>query len=340
MRGGEWMGVSGGRRIPAGWGLAGLSILALATLALGPFVGGTSLPLGVLSGGGTEAEQMIFWKLRVPQVLVAFLAGSGLALSGMTFQAIFRNPLATPFTLGVASGAALGAAIYVYSGVDLGIPGLPGITLFAFAGALGAVSLVVGLTASRRGLSTAGVLLAGVAVSFFCSSLLMFVQYISKMGHSIKILHWMMGGLNVFGYEPVFQVLPFVMAGAGVILLLGAELNLLLLGDDLAASRGVAVRRVKLGLFAVTSLAVAGVVAVCGPIGFVGMMVPHVARLLFGADHRVLGPACLLSGGVFLVLCDRLARSVVPPAEVPVGVITALLGGPFFLWLLLRRGLH
>lgn len=327
------------RRIPVGWSLAGFALLAALTLVLAPFVGGTALPWEVVTGGGTAAEEMIFWKLRVPQVLVAFIAGAGLALSGMTFQALFRNPLATPFTLGVASGAALGAAIYVYSGIDLGIPGLSGISVFAFVGALGAISLVYGLTATRRGLSTAGVLLAGVAVSFFCSSLLMFIQYISKMGHSVRILHWLMGGLNVFGAEQIFQVLPFVVVGSAVILFLGRELNLLLVGEDIAASRGVAVKQVKLALFAVTSLTVAGVVAVCGPIGFVGMMVPHIVRLLVGADHRVLGPACLLFGGTFLVLCDRLGRVVVAPADVPVGVITALLGGPFFLWLLLRRGL-
>lgn len=320
------------------WGLASLALLAVAAVAVAPFLGATVLPWRVVIGPSTPAEHLIFWQVRVPQVLVAFLAGSGLALSGMTFQAMFRNALATPFTLGVASGASLGAAIYVRAEIGLQIPGVPGIALFAFLGALGSISVVYGLSVARRGLSTAGMLLAGVAVSFFCSSLLLFVQYISRIGHSIQILHWLMGGLNVFGYQQVFQVLPFVATGAAVVLYLSRELNLLLLGEDLASSRGVAVARVKLVLFLVTSLAVAGVVSVTGPIGFVGMMVPHIVRLLVGPDHRVLGPATLLAGGSFLVVCDRLARVVVSPADLPVGVVTAMLGGPFFLWLLLRRG--
>jgi iron complex transport system permease protein len=269
-----------------GWALAGLALLTLLTLALAPLYGGMALPWEVYAGGGTSSQSLIFWKIRVPQVLTAFLAGSGLAVSGMTFQAMFRNPLATPFTLGVASGASLGAAIYIRSELRLDLPGFPGITLFAFVGALGAISIVYGLSVVRRGLSTAGMLLAGVAVSFFCSSLLMFIQYISRVGHSIQILHWVMGGLNVFGFQQVFQVLPFVVTGAAVTVYLSRELNLLLMGDDLAASRGVAVGRVKVALFLVTSLTVAGVVSVTGPIGFVGMMVPHIVRLLLGADHR------------------------------------------------------
>jgi len=325
-------------RLRAGWVLAGLALLTGVTVLLAPLYGGLALPWDVYAGGGTSSQSVIFWQIRVPQVITAFLAGAGLAVSGMSFQAMFRNPLATPFTLGVASGASLGAAIYIRSELSLDVPGFPGITLFAFVGALGAISIVYGLSVVRRGLSTAGMLLAGVAVSFFCSSLLMFIQYISRVGHSIQILHWVMGGLNVFGYQQVFQVLPFVVTGAAVTVYLSQELNLLLMGDDLAASRGVAVGRVKVTLFLVISLTVAGVVAVTGPIGFVGMMVPHIVRLVIGADHRVLTPACLLFGGTFLVLCDRLSRSVVPPADVPVGVITALLGGPFFLWLLLRRG--
>jgi len=331
-------GVPVRRRARTVWVVGSLLLLVLVTVGVAPFLGATVLPWGVATGQGTPADHLIFWEVRVPQVLVAFLAGSSLAISGMTFQAMFRNPLATPFTLGVASGASLGAAVYIRAEIGLGIPGLPGIALFAFLGALGAISVVYGLSVVRQGLSTAGMLLAGVAVSFFCSSLLLFVQYISRIGHSIQILHWLMGGLNVFGYQQVFQVLPFVVTGAAVVLYLSRELNLLLLGEDLASSRGVAVARVKLVLFLVTSLSVAGVVAVTGPIGFVGMMVPHIVRLLVGPDHRVLGPATLLAGGGFLVICDRIARVVVSPADLPVGVVTAMLGGPFFLWLLLRRG--
>lgn len=318
--------------------LLGLSLMAVAALMIAPFFGGFDLPFSVIWGDATRMESLVFWQMRVPQVLVAFLAGAGLSVSGMAFQAMFRNPLATPFTLGVASGASLGAALYLRSGVHVGIPGIPGVSVAAFLGAFAAIVLVYSLTTGRRKLSGASILLAGVAVSFCCSSLLLFVQYISKVGHSIRIMHWLMGGMQVFGYADVFNVLPFVVSGAAVLLYYRHELNLLVVGDDIAASRGVAVGRVKLILFFATSFTVAGVVAVCGPIGFVGMMMPHIARLIIGADHRVLTPASLLAGGIFLVLCDRLARTIVPPSDIPVGVVTALLGGPFFLWLLIRRG--
>lgn len=318
--------------------LSGLSLLAMAVLLTAPFFGGFDVPFSVLYGDATANESMVFWQMRVPQVMVAFLAGAGLSVSGMAFQAIFRNPLATPFTLGVASGASLGAALYVRSGLHLSLPGIPGISVASFLGAFAAILLVYSLSTGRRKLSPAGMLLAGVAVSFCCSSLLLFVQYISRVGHSIRIMHWLMGGMQIFGYADVFNVLPFVVSGAAVLLYYRHELNLLVVGDDIAASRGVAVGRTKLILFFATSFTVAGVVAVCGPIGFVGMMMPHIARLLIGADHRTLTPASLLAGGIFLVLCDRLSRTIVPPSDIPVGVVTALLGGPFFLWLLIRRG--
>ncbi len=318
--------------------LLGLGALSVAVLSLAPFFGGYHVPFSVILGKASASEAMVFWQMRVPQVMVAFLAGAGLSVSGMAFQAMFRNPLATPFTLGVASGASLGAALYVRSGLRLDLPGIPGVSVAAFLGAFAAIGLVYSLSTGRRKLSAAGMLLAGVAISFCCSSLLLFVQYISRVGHSIRIMHWLMGGMHVFGYADVFNVLPFVTSGAAVLFYYRHELNLLLVGDDIAASRGVAVGRVKITLFFATSFTVAGIVAVCGPIGFVGMMMPHIARLLIGSDHRTLTPASLLAGGVFLVLCDRLARTVVPPSEVPVGVVTSLLGGPFFLWLLIRRG--
>lgn len=318
--------------------LLGLVVLSVVALLTAPFFGGFDVPFSVLWGDATANQSMVFWQMRVPQVLVAFLAGAGLSVSGMAFQAIFRNPLATPFTLGVASGASLGAALYLRSGVQLSLPGIPGISVAAFLGAFAAILLVYSLSTGRRKLSPTGMLLAGIAVSFCCSSLLLFVQYISRVGHSIRIMHWLMGGMTVFGYADLFNVLPFVLSGAAILLYYRHELNLLLVGDDIAAARGVAVGRVKLLLFFATSFTVAGIVAVTGPIGFVGMMMPHIARLLIGSDHRTLTPASLLAGGVFLVLCDRLARLVVPPSGIPVGVVTALLGGPFFLWLLIRRG--
>ena len=192
------------------------------------------------------------------------------------------------------------------------------------------------LTRLRRGCSTATLLLAGVAVSFFFSSLILFLQYISDFSDTFRIIRWLMGGVEVSGYDSVLGLAPFVAVGCGMVFWLTNDLNLMTVGEDFAVSRGVAATRTKTLLFFCTSLTVGGVVSVCGPIGFVGMICPHICRLLVGHNHRHLAPATFLFGGVFLVLCDTVARSLVAPAEIPVGVITALLGGPFFLWLLVR----
>ena len=322
--------------------LVAIVVAALVVLVLSPFIGVGFTPLGaVLADGGIESE--IFWRMRVPRVISAFIAGGGLAVSGMAFQAMFRNPLATPFTLGVASGASLGAALYVRLGLMFSVLGISGISISAFLGALLSISLVYGLTRLRQGFSTAVMLLAGVAISFSFSSIILFVQYMSDFASSFHIVRWLMGGIESVGFSTVQTVLPFVAVGVGVVAFLTSELNLLALGDDVAASRGVSIHRVKTLLFLATSLMVGGVVAVCGPIGFVGMMAPHMCRLVIGPDHRYLAPATAVFGGAFLTLCDTIARTIIAPAEMPVGVITSLCGGPFFLWLLLggssKRGL-
>jgi len=315
-----------------------LGVVALAILFLSPFAGMQWISLRELSSSsGDEITKEIFWTLRVPRVLTAFLAGSTLALGGMTFQALFRNPLATPFTLGVASGASLGASVAVTLGFTISILGIGGTSMGAFLGALLAMSLVYGLTRLKEGFSTGTMLLSGVAISFFFSSLILFLQYSADLYNAFRMLRWVMGGLGLVGYDSLFNILPFTLSGVAILYFLTHELNLMLAGDDLALSRGVDVNKVKRILFFTVSLMVGSVVAVCGPIGFVGMMMPHIARKLVGADHRWLTPATFLAGGAFLVLCDTLARMVFAPAELPVGILTAFLGGPFFIWLLLRE---
>lgn len=305
-------------------------------LALAVFSVLAAVLSAVIGLGSTPMDAEILWRIRVPRVCLAFLAGASLAASGMVFQAMFRNPLATPFTLGVSSGASLGAALYVWFGLSFTVLGLSGISLSALAGAVLSIMLVYGLTQTSRGLSTGTMLLAGVAVSLFFSSLILFIQYMSDITNAFRIIRWLMGGLEVVGYDSVLSLLPFAALGLGIILFMTDELNLLTVGEDLAASRGVDVKKTKRLLFLATSLMVGGVVAVCGPISFIGMIVPHICRMIVGSEHRRLAPATLLFGGAFLTLCDALARMIIAPAEIPVGVITALLGGPFFLWLLLR----
>jgi iron complex transport system permease protein len=309
--------------------LGALALAALAGVLVAPLLGLVSL--ADLRG------VPVFWTIRVPRTALAFLAGSGLSLAGMTFQAMFRNPLVEPFTLGVSSGAAFGATLAIRLGWMFSVLGISTISIAAFAGALLSLLLVYGLSVSRGSHSTAILLLAGVAMSFFFWSLILFVQYLSDFSGSFRILRWLMGGVETVGYDAVLDVLPFVLSGAAVILCYARELNLLTLGEDLALSRGVAVAPVRALLFTASTLMVGGVVAVCGPIGFVGLIAPHICRLLIGTDHRFLAPATLLFGGLFLVACDTLARLIIAPAELPVGVLTALLGGPFFVWLLLRR---
>ncbi len=306
-----------------------LSVVSLLILLLAPFAG-----LGDIAD--QTIREQILYDIRLPRALFAFVAGCGLALCGMVFQAMFHNPLATPFTLGVASGASFGAALTVFLGLNVSLLGFDAITLGAFIGALAAISFVYGISQLRYSFSSETLLLTGVATSFFFSSLILFTQYLSNINDSFRIMRWLMGGLSITGYQSLIQLLPIVMLSVAIMIWLSRELNLLMAGDEIAISRGVAVKRVRYLLFITTSLCVGAIVALCGPIGFVGMMVPHICRLIIGTDHRWLIPATLMFGGGFLILCDTVARLIITPAELPVGVITTLLGGPFFLWLLVR----
>lgn len=309
-----------------------LLLLWLAVAVGAPLVGSQPVSLAdVLRGDPTAGA--IFWQLRLPRVLLALLAGAGLAVSGLAFQTLFRNELAEPYTLGIATGAALGAVLSLRL-EEMGVLlGMPLVSLASFAGAIGATALVVGLAWRRQG-STATLLLAGIAVSLSCSALILFLQYLSDSTQTFRMVRWMMGGLSVVGYGEVLWAAPWVLGGAAVLLALRWDLNLLLTGEELAASRGVDLVRLRLRVLGVSSLMIGALVAVAGPIGFVGLMVPHMLRRWVGHDHLFLAPACLLGGGAFLAVCDVAARTVMSPAELPVGVLTALLGGPFFLWLL------
>jgi iron complex transport system permease protein len=314
--------------------LVWIAALWVAVLVLAPLGGSHPVALDdVVQGEPTAAA--IFWQLRIPRVLLALLAGAGLAVSGLSFQTLFRNPLAEPYTLGIASGAALGAVLALRVESAETLLGLPLVAACSFAGALGATGLVAGLSLRRRGAETPTLLLAGIAVSLSCSALILFLQYLADSTQTFRMVRWMMGGLAVVGYGEVLWLLPWVLAGGAVLLSLRWDLNLLLIGEELAASRGVDLPRLRLQVLLASSLMIGALVAVAGPIGFVGLMVPHILRRWVGHDHLLLIPACLLGGGAFLTLCDLAARTLMAPAELPVGVLTALLGGPFFLWLLI-----
>ena len=310
--------------------------LSLLILLINPFLGMTLISPEVLWVDG-HPDSLIFWRLRVPRMIAAFLAGAGLSMCGMVFQALFRNPLATPFTLGVSSGASFGASIYFWlGGSALTFLGSVGPLTASLLGAGLSMTVVYAVTRVKGGFSTAVMLLAGVIVNFFFSSLVMFVQYISDSHDSLRIMHWLMGSMAGLETARLADLGFTVLAGAASIWLMAPEIDLLTAGEELAASRGVTVNVAKIKLFVVSSVIVGAVVSLTGPIGFVGMMVPHACRLWLGWTHRVLLPAVFFGGGAFLVLCDLAARLILAPTEIPIGIITALLGGPFFLWTLFK----
>jgi iron complex transport system permease protein len=312
-----------------------LGVITVASLVLSPLVGIKMTSLSaVLSPDPANVESQIFWSLRLPRVLTAFFAGAAFAMSGLVFQTLFRNPLATESTLGATSGAAFGAALF--SRIAPVLPGIVagGTFIFAFTGAMLSMTMVYGVVRFKRQASMTVMLLAGVAVSFFFSSLILLVQTTADFHNSYKLLRWLMGGLALSGYRDVLLLIPGSVLIAATLFYYRRELDLWLVGEDIAVSRGVETRRLRTILFLLTSLVVGETVSVCGPIGFVGLVAPHIARRLTGEAHHQLLWSSALLGGTFLVLTDTIARSITAPAELPVGAITALLGGPFFLWIL------
>ncbi len=334
-----------------GWGypllLAGLTVLLVVMAVYAAGVGPYKLSYGQLfslvkrwAAGDTlnpaEATALaVIFHIRIARIVLAGLVGLGLSLAGAAFQGILMNPLAEPFTLGVAAGAAFGASL----ALSLGLSGallwsLGVLPLMALVGAAAALALVLALGSMAGGIQHGTLILAGVIVSAFLSSLISLVKFLYADSLS-TIVFWIMGSLSARGWAHVLFALPYILVGSLILLLYARELNLLTLGDASAQQLGLAVNRVRLLLLLAASLITAGAVAVSGIIGFVGLIVPHLARLLVGPDHRRLLPAAALAGAVLLIAADTLARMILPHGqELPVGIITALLGGPFFCYLL------
>ena len=321
--------------------VAGFGGLALAAVVLGPLVGSTSISLrrafDTSMPFADNVDAQIFFVARLPRTLAGALVGGSLAAAGVVFQGLLRNPLATPFTLGVSSGAALGAMLAITFGWTLGNLGLPAVPVASFVGSIGAVAVVYLLSRARHGgLSTNTLLLAGVTMNAFFSALILFVQYFADFADTYRTLRWLMGDLDVSAYQPLVAALPLLLAAFALFAWLARPLNLLSLGVDSAETHGLDVRRAQRIAFFSASLATGAAVSVGGPIGFVGIIVPHMVRKMVGSDHRVVLPASALFGAAFLVGCDILSRTLMAPVELPVGIITSLIGGPFFLWLLVR----
>lgn len=312
-----------------------LSVLAAAvTAAVCPFIGGSGMDYGNLLR--REAPDWnIFVNLRVPRTLLALLTGAALSGAGALFQALLRDALATPSSLGVSSAAALGAvtAIAFYPGDEAGFPV---VWLAALAGAAAVIVFVAALGQLRR-FTPFTLLLTGIAVNGICMSLVLLFHNLAGITKSFQITHWLLGGVDAVEY-PVLLILALVIVPVFVWLLrLSRILNVISFGDAWAAGRGVDTRRITWQGFAAGAVLVGSTTAITGPIAFVGLIVPHLLRRIVGPDYRVLMPASIFGGGAFLVLCDAISRSLLAPMEIPVGVTTALLGGPFFVWLLWSR---
>ena len=322
--------------------VAGFGAVAAASILLAPLVGSTSISLrrafDTSLPFAENVDAQIFFVARLPRTLAGALVGAALAAAGVVFQGLLRNPLATPFTLGVSAGAAFGAMLVITTGWTFGLSGVPAIPVASFAGSVGAVAIVYALARARHGgLSTNVLLLAGVTLNAFFSALILFVQFFADYADLYRMLRWLVGDLDVASYQPILTAAPLLAVAFLVFAWLARPLNLLSLGTDGAETHGIDVRRAQRAAFFSASLATGAAVSVAGPIGFVGIIIPHLVRLIVGADHRVVLPSSALFGAAFLVGCDVVARTLMPPVEVPVGVITAILGGPFFLWLLVKR---
>lgn len=290
------------------------------------------LHLDINMEGISNGSIAIIKNVRLPRVVLGFIAGASLAICGSGFQGIFKNPMADPFVLGVSSGAALGASIGIVLHFDSGFLGMSGTTLLAFVGAFLTIGLVYNISRVGKKVPVSTLLLSGIAVSQTLSAGISVMMIMNQQSMD-QIMFWTMGSLNGKGWNQIIMILPYVIVGILLLLTSCRELDIMLTGEDTAIQLGVNVEFLKKKVLFASSIITAAVISVTGIIGFVGLVVPHVVRMIAGPKHRTLMPLSLLFGGTFLILCDTLARSVAA-WEIPVGVITSLCGGPFFIYLL------
>lgn len=315
--------------------LALLILVLLAAAALGVWAGSRTIDFAALRSD--PLARTLFFRLRLPRVVMAALIGSSLAVAGAALQALFRNPLAEPATLGVSGGGAVGASVAIAFGWGSQISGVPLVFVAGFCGAMIAVLLVHRIARSGALLLPGALLLAGVVVNLIASAAVLAIQYTTDSSRALEILRWIIGSLEVIGFGTVWRMLVVLAPCWIALLAVSRELHLLAMGEDTAGALGVHVERTETIVHLICSVLVGVTVAVGGAIGFVGLIVPHAVRMLFGEDLRIVLPGSLLAGAAFLIAADLVARTAFAPVELPVGAVTALIGGPFFLWLLHRR---
>ena len=306
-----------------------------STKVLGVFAGKIQAVLGfqVQALNVDEVSEAIIFQVRLPRVLLASLVGGSLAVAGAIFQGIFKNPMADPYVIGVSSGAALGASLVIVLGVDYTFLGVSTIPIVAFITATMSLLIIYNISRIGSRVPVMTLLLSGIAIGIFFSAIVSFLHIIA--GEKLHALvFWLMGGFSYAEWKDVQIMLPFICIGFIIVYLFARDLNILQLSEEEAAGLGVEVEKVKRNLIICGSLLTAAAVSISGLIGFVGLIIPHIVRMLIGPDHRILLPSVLIVGAFFLVTCDTIARVVFPPAELPVGIITAFSGVPFFIYLL------
>jgi iron complex transport system permease protein len=315
--------------------MAILTVVLLISTAVALLVGRQKIDFGSLLSD--SFSRTLFFRLRLPRVLMGLTIGASLAVVGAALQALFRNPLADPFTLGITGGGALGASIAIALGWSARVAGIPLIFIASFLGAMAAASLVRAIARTGAVVLPGALLLSGVVVNMVAAAAVLTIQYVADPNSALQILRWIVGSLDVIGVAPVGRMLVVLVPAWLALLAFSRQLNLLAIDEDTAATLGVNVRRCETIVHTLCSVIVGVTVAMGGSIGFVGLIVPHAVRLMFGEDLRIVLPGSLLLGAAFLVLADALARTALPSSELPVGAITGLIGGPAFLWLLRRR---
>lgn len=282
-----------------------------------------------------KSHQVIMWSVRLPRIFLGVLVGSSLAIAGAAFQGLFQNPMADPYIMGISSGAALGASLAIVFKINIKLLNIPSISIFAFLGGIIAVFLVYNIGTVENKISTSRLLLSGIAVGQFLTAIMSIIMVLYSNDLS-KIIFWTMGGLAGKGWDPFMGIVVPTVLSMIFISFFSRDLNIMLTGEKEAKSMGVDIEKIKLYILVLGTFMTAMVVSVSGIIGFVGLIIPHVIRIIMGPDNRILIPASGLVGGIFIIVTDTIARTIISPVEIPVGIITSLFGGPFFIYLLKR----
>lgn len=320
--------------------IASLIFLLFAVCVFSITQGSAGIPVGevfnVLINKGTPTENTIIFDIRLPRILLAVIVGASLSVSGVVLQALFRNPMADPYILGISSGAAFGATTAMLFGLSFSFIGFSGISASAFIGGVIAILIAYNIAKIKQDIPTQTLLLSGIAVSAFFSACTAFLIFIA--GDKLhRVILWLFGSMSSASWEHITLIIPYATACSIIIYLLSRNLNVMLLGEEEAKHLGINTENMKKIILGCATMLTAAAVSVSGIIGFVGLVIPHITRILVGPDHRILIPASVLLGSIILVLADTLSRTLISPVDIPVGIITAMFGAPFFVYLLKKK---